>query len=597
MKTSWKKLVLDWLYLIRYSWSVSRQVFPAMLIQVLLDAAEPFPVLILSQVLIDELAGPARWGIVLRCILLIIGAMTLLKVIRMVSTYFMIGTWIHRGDMQTKGDYAESFLNMDYARLEDGKVRDLQRRVSSQVHPTLVVYVCLGGMLTGLFQLAGYSYLIAGLHPVVLFLVFAVAGVNYYLGIRAEKGRDHFRTVHAAADRKFDYLFRTMIDFRYAGEVRINQMSGWLSGKFMKVWEEYRVDRRGYDRGQIRIRLAACVTDLFQMLAMYGYAVYQAFKGMITVGNFSMYVGAILNFSGAFRSFAEGLSRMAFMDKYADEHKEYIRLAVPSHREKGIERISGEEQGHVFEFRDVSFRYPNTERLILNRLSLVITDHEKLAIVGRNGTGKTTFIKLLCRLYEPTGGKILYNGVDISTIHYGDYIKLLSTVFQDFRLFAFPVRENIVLNQAYDGERLEWAIGRAGLAARLGALPHGAETAVSKEFDEEGVEFSGGEAQKLVTARAYYKDAPAVLLDEPTSALDAIAEQEMYEQFGEIMEGKAAIFISHRLASTRFCDRIVVLEDGEVREYGSHDALMEQKGLYYEMFCRQAEYYREEGNA
>lgn len=288
---------------------------------------------------------------------------------------------------------------------------------------------------------------------------------------------------------------------------------------------------------------------------------------------------------------------MAFMDKYADEHKEYIRLAVPSHREKGIERISGEEQGHVFEFRDVSFRYPNTERLILNRLSLVITDHEKLAIVGRNGTGKTTFIKLLCRLYEPTGGKILYNGVDISTIHYGDYIKLLSTVFQDFRLFAFPVRENIVLNQAYDGERLEWAIGRAGLAARLGALPHGAETAVSKEFDEEGVEFSGGEAQKLVTARAYYKDAPAVLLDEPTSALDAIAEQEMYEQFGEIMEGKAAIFISHRLASTRFCDRIVVLEDGEVREYGSHDALMEQKGLYYEMFCRQAEYYREEGNA
>ena len=164
MKTSWKKLVLDWLYLIRYSWSVSRQVFPAMLIQVLLDAAEPFPVLILSQVLIDELAGPARWGIVLRCILLIIGAMTLLKVIRMVSTYFMIGTWIHRGDMQTKGDYAESFLNMDYARLEDGKVRDLQRRVSSQVHPTLVVYVCLGGMLTGLFQLAGYSYLIAGLH-------------------------------------------------------------------------------------------------------------------------------------------------------------------------------------------------------------------------------------------------------------------------------------------------------------------------------------------------------------------------------------------------------------------------------------------------
>ena len=189
---------------------------------------------------------------------------------------------------------------------------------------------------------------------------------------------------------------------------------------------------------------------------------------------------------------------------------------------------------------------------------------------------------------------IRYNGTDISTIRYEDYIQLLSVVFQDFRLFAFSVKENVILNRTYEEERFRLAVSKAGFDMRLKSLPYGAETAVSKEFDEEGVEFSRGEGQKLVTARAYYKEADVVIMDEPTSALDPIAEQSLYKQFGEIMEGKLVIFISHRLASTRSCDRIVVFEDGTIGEYGTHDELMGQKGLYYEMFCKQAEYYREE---
>ena len=596
MNASWKKVISDWIYLTRYSWSISRRIFAATALVIVLNTAEPLILLILPRFILDELSGQARWEVVLQYILVMIAAMALMKLIRLGTSVF-VNMSINECDTLAAMSYAGHFLEIDYARLEDGKVRDLQQKVASNVHPNQFVYVYVGGMLTGLFQLAGYSYLILDLHPLVLFCVLAVVGLNYALSTRTEKNRRAFEAIHASADRRFDYLFRTMIDFRYAGEVRMNQMSDWLSGKFMKVWEEYRINRGEYDKRQIRVRLAACVIDLVQMLVLYGYAVYQALRGMVTIGSFSVYVGAILNFSGAFVSFTEGLSRMVSLSKYVDEHKEYLRLAAPSHREKGVNRLPAAENRHVFEFRDVSFRYPNTDRMILKHLSLTISDGEKLAVVGLNGAGKTTFIKLLCRLYEPTEGVIRYNGTDISTIRYEDYIRLLSVVFQDYRLFAFSVKDNIVLNGTYEEGRFHRAIRKTGLDIRLSLLPHGAETAVSKEFDEEGVEFSGGESQKLVTARAYYKDAPVVIMDEPTSALDALAEQRLYEQFREIMEGKAAIFISHRLASTRFCDWIAVFEDGRIGEYGTHDELMERKGLYYEMFCRQAEYYREEVQA
>ena len=590
---SLKKIFLDWIYMFQYSWSISRQIFLATGLQIVLDSIEPFILLIIPRFILDELTGDARWEVVLQYIVMLIGAMALIKMVRLVSEV-VIATLVHQSDIRTGLSYAKYFLDMDYSKLEDEGIRDLQRKVASNVHPNLFVYQDIGRMLTGLFQLIGYSYLITDLHPMILIFVFVVVGLNYWLNLRTEKNRHTFQTVHASAARRFDYLFHTMIDFRYAGEIRMNQISDWLSGKSMKIWEQYRIDRGKYDRRQIHVKLVACVIDLIQMLMMYGYAVYQALRGLITIGNFSVYIGAILNFSRAFVSFAEGLSQMVYLSKYVDDYKEYISLVTPSHKKKGVSRLPKREGRHMFEFQNVSFQYPNTKSMILKNLSITISDNQKLAIIGKNGTGKTTFIKLLCRLYEPTEGVIRYNGTDISTIRYEDYIRLLSVVFQDFRLFAFSVKDNIILNRTYEEERFRLAVSKAGLDMRLKSLPHGAETAVSKEFDGEGVEFSGGEGQKLVTARAYYKEADVVIMDEPTSALDSIAEQRLYKQFGEIMEGKVAIFISHRLASTRFCDRIAVFEDGTIKEYGTHDELMEQKGLYYEMFCRQAEYYREE---
>ena len=217
-----------------------------------------------------------------------------------------------------------------------------------------------------------------------------------------------------------------------------------------------------------------------------------------------------------------------------------------------------------------------------------------MSVVGLNGSGKTTFIKLLCRLYKPTEGCIKFYGVDISTINRSEYMKLLSVVFQDFKIFSFSFLDNIILNKKFDEERFDNAVKNSGIKNKLDSLAKGVNTNIYKDFDEDGVELSGGEGQKLVIARAYYKNAPIVIFDEPTAALDALAENEIYQNMNEIMDGKTSIFISHRLASTRFCDKIAVFKGGSIVEYGTHNELMSVKGLYREMFEKQASYYMNE---
>lgn len=389
-----------------------------------------------------------------------------------------------------------------------------------------------------------------------------------------------------------------MADFSYAKEVRINQASAWLAGKFSQVLDAYRGKLRKHENRMLLLAILEAAVGFVQMAAMYGYAVHRAILGEITIGDFSVFAGACLSLSAAFGGLAGGMTNMLYLSKYVDDYKKYTELAKPSHLKKGQAAIPDKEAGNVgnrqflIEFRDVSFRYPGTDRNVLDHVSLAIGDREKLAVVGINGAGKTTFIKLLCRLYEPTEGVILYNGTDISEIRYDEYVRLLSVVFQDFRLLAFTMEENVVLNQSSDRGKVLEAIRKSGLEDKLERLPKGLDTNVGKDFDEEGVEFSGGEGQKLVTARAYYKDAPIVVLDEPTSALDPISENAVYQRFHEIMEDKTAIFISHRLASTRFCDRVAVFAGGKIVECGTHEQLMEQEGLYRQMFLKQAEYYK-----
>ena len=249
------------------------------------------------------------------------------------------------------------------------------------------------------------------------------------------------------------------------------------------------------------------------------------------------------------------------------------------------------EKTHIIEFRNVSFRYPGQKAWALHNINLTLHSGEKLSIVGENGSGKTTFVKLLTRLYDVTEGKILLDGRDIRSINLDEYRGLFSAVFQDFKLFSFTLRENVELDQNLSDEEVVSYLEQAGLQEKINRLPNGISTQVNREFDEHGFEPSGGEAQKIALARALARSAPVVILDEPTAALDPRAEYDLYMRFAKLTEGKSAVFISHRLSSSQFCDHIAVFSNGRIIEYGTHEELVERNGIYSELYTLQAQFY------
>ncbi len=251
-----------------------------------------------------------------------------------------------------------------------------------------------------------------------------------------------------------------------------------------------------------------------------------------------------------------------------------------------------DDNEYYVEFKDVSFKYPNTDIYALRHVNIKFKVGEKLAVVGMNGSGKTTFIKLLCRLYDPTEGEILLNGVNIKKYDYQEYMSIFSVVFQDFQLFSFSLGQNVAASAEFDREKVLACLEKAGFGERLEAMPKGVETSLYKNFDSDGVEISGGEAQKIALARALYKDAPFIILDEPTAALDPVSEYEVYSKFDEIAGDRTAVYISHRLASCRFCDKIAVFHEGAVIQTGSHEELLaDTGGKYYQLWNAQAQYY------
>ncbi len=278
--------------------------------------------------------------------------------------------------------------------------------------------------------------------------------------------------------------------------------------------------------------------------------------------------------------------------------REFLFLDIPNHMYQGsltVEKRS--DKNYEVEFRNVSFQYPNTDVYALKNVSLKFRVGERLALVGQNGSGKTTFIKLLCRLYDPTEGEILLNGIDIRKYDYREYMNVFSVVFQDFQLLAYSVGQNIAACAVYDQEKVKNCCQKAGFWERVETMSEGLDTILYKDLTEEGVEISGGEEQKIAIARAMYRDSAFLILDEPTAALDPMAEYEIYTRLNEIVEDRTAIYISHRLSSCRFCDEIIVFHEGSMVQQGNHETLLAQEGgKYSELWNAQAQYYVSEAS-
>ena len=311
--------------------------------------------------------------------------------------------------------------------------------------------------------------------------------------------------------------------------------------------------------------------------------------GKMTLGIFSQMLSAGETFSSSMEFLLQNIQDLVKRTNYAYEYVKFMRYPAALH--KGTRHVGGGE--HTVEFRNVGFTYPKTDVKVLDGVNITLRPGEHLSVVGLNGAGKTTFIKLLCRLYDPTEGEILLDGVDIREYSIDEYMKLFAPVFQDFRLFAFSIRDNVSACRGISDEELSALLEKVGLADKVSALEMGADTLLFKPFDENGIEPSGGEQQKLAIARALHKNAPLVILDEPTAALDPVSEYEIYRQFNDLVGRKTAVYISHRLSSCKFCDHIAVFSQGRIAEYGTHDELCDKDGgIYAEMFAAQAQYYK-----
>lgn len=360
----------------------------------------------------------------------------------------------------------------------------------------------------------------------------------------------------------------------------------WLgkskNGKIGRSFTEY-----GIFVGRNRAKFSFAV----QLLAgyIYIYVSVMAMSGSISTGDVLMYAGAIITMMTSVQDAILKYNEIAYNNEYLKLYEEFIKRPN-MHYDGTLPIEKRDDKRYELSFYNVSFKYPGSDKYILKDINMTFNIGEKLALVGLNGAGKTTLIKLLLRLYEPTKGEIRLNGIDIGKYDYDEYVQIFSVVFQDFGIFDFPLDENIAASEDVDSARVKKVIDKVGLTELVNSLPDKEHTLLYHE-NGDGVALSGGEAQKLAIARALYKDAPFVILDEPTAALDPIAEAEIYENFDTLVGDKTAIYISHRMSSCKFCDRIVVINNGRIEEEGSHDTLMEKNGLYAKMYNTQANYY------
>lgn len=450
-------------------------------------------------------------------------------------------------------------------------------------------------VMTEIFQnLLGFGIYLAlflSLDPVLILLAVATAALSYVCSLRTNKWSYDHRQEGAALGQKMSYIRQTAGDRGALKDIQIFGMSSWLRQVHDAVLKLFRDFQLREQRVRLLGDLAEVALTFLRNGAAYGYLLALALGEGLSVSEFLLYFTAVGNFTTWVTGILKGFGELHQFSLELSSVRGYIEAPEPFRMEGGKAIEPDTSLPYTLELRDVSFRYPNTETWTLRHVNMKFQVGSRLAVVGENGSGKTTFIKLLCRLYDPTQGEILLNGIDIRKYSYRQYIDLFSVVFQDFQLLAFPLGQNVAAAVEVDKGRAARCLEMAGFGKRLAALPQGLETPLYKEFDESGVQVSGGEAQKIALARALYKDAPFVVLDEPTAALDPVAEMEVYENFDKIVGDKTAVYISHRLSSCRFCDDIAVFDHGHIVQQGSHDALVEAPGKYQELWHAQAQYY------
>ena len=593
------------------------QMILSRLISVVWNSLTPYVSIYLSALVIDELAGSRN---VERLQLLVLITLASAAVIALGTA--LLKKWMEAQSagmwFKVENILSEKMLDMDYVSLDETHTAELLSTIRQNMngggwglYRVVVAYeeLCssiltiLGGisLTVSLFVSRvpdGAGALSALNNPLVVLAVITVMlAVTFIAPILNNKSGSYYAK-HADSHNLGNRLF---------------SFFGWL-GYYSELAPDVRIYRqdRICDRHNHNKDDTFCSNGLFARLAwgpmglfaaagsavsviftgvVYAFVCLKALAGAFGLGSVTQYVASITKVSGGMSSFVSTLGDMRNNAPFLELTFEF--LDIPNNMYQGSLTVEKRnDRKYEVEFRNVSFKYPGSENYALRNVNMKFEIGKRLAVVGMNGSGKTTFIKLLCRLYDPTEGEILLNGIDIRKYNYAEYMNIFSVVFQDFKLFSLTLGENVASGSRIDREKVIDCLNKAGFGGRLAEMPNGIDTYLYTDYEKDGVNVSGGEAQKIAIARALYKDSPFIILDEPTAALDPIAEAEIYGKFDEIAGDKTAIYISHRLSSCKFCDEIAVFHEGAVIQQGTHASLVaDESGKYYELWHAQAQYY------
>ena len=566
--------------------------------QIIIKTILPFVYIYLPKMIIEELTGASNDY--QRILLLVLTFGGILLVLGLANSSLKNKS-DYLGEVfakRLKYEIGKTAMTLEIKDIEDPKIQDTIRMANEAANITRT-FNTMQNIISHILIIMGTIFIIFKLNIFIVVLIF----INLFFKILFEnfkqKDRQKLRLLQSANSRFVEYLFN--ISYASDGgakEIRINHLQEWYINKNKKYRQE--MVKLHYKSFKLRA-FYNIVIELFlsiQAIIILILLSRDYVLGNATIAQFIMYFTTITTLTMSLTAITEQVSTYNHQVLGVLDYKELISLIMLQNKTNNKNNISIKKtvvkNNIEIEFHNVSFSYPNSKDVILNKINIKIKNNEKLVIVGLNGAGKTTFIKLLCKFYEPTSGMITLNGIDIWKIPNENYYKLISAVFQDFVNFAFSIKENIALNENPNTDKISEIIKRIKLNTTIENLPRGLDTYLSKRFDTNGIELSGGQRQKVAIARAIYKETPILILDEPTASLDPKAESEIYNDFLYLAKNKTTIFISHRLAASTLADNIAVFVKGEIIEYGSHLSLMEANGIYARMFTNQSSQYLDE---
>ena len=483
----------------------------------------------------------------------------------------------------------KKFMKIDYQDTENKEVIDaFEQAKESMWEFTDVGYVILIDILGSLLTFICMSYIIINVNPLLYIIVLIMIFINTKIQYSKNALQHESEKKERVIEKKMEYVSNLMQDYSAGKEIRLYNLKNFFLNKLLEVGKSYRNQIKYKEMKILKLSFFQNVIYLIELLIIYIVALVEYKNGNLKIGSFLMYTAAIIELTSCVQNLLDAIIELSKVSFYYKDYQKYMEIPE---KMRMTGNIQSEEETWKIDIENVSYTYPGSDKEAVNSISFSIDKNEKVAIVGENGSGKSTLIKLLLRLYEPTKGRILLNGIDIRDYEYDSYLNIFSSVFQDFMIFSYSILENLVFDRNVDQNKLDYLLKKVNLKDTINKYPNGINSMVGKELADDGVIMSGGEKQLLAFVRSLYKGSNTFNFDEPTASLDPIKEANIYRLINDMTTNHISVFCSHRMSSTIFCDKIIVLKNGKVIECGKHDELMKKNGTYYSMYENQANLY------